>query len=59
MDVLSVDRLLQALQLALQATGARKVAVEEQRLKPAVEILDAPLALGPRRGNENGFDPEA
>src|SRR5258708_38543327 len=59
MDMLRVDRVLQALQFADQRAGTAEVPLEQPRLKPAVEVFDAALPLRPSGRGERRLDAKA
>jgi hypothetical protein len=57
--MLRIDRLLPALQFALEGAHPGEVTLKEPGLEPAVEVFDAALALGSGRWNEHRLDLEA
>lgn len=57
--VLCVDRLLQPLEFAFQGAQVRVPTLEQAWLEPAVEMLDAPIAVGSSRWDEHRLDAEA
>lgn len=58
LNMLLVDRLLQAQQFAFECTDLRVMALKQSRLKPAMEMFDTAIVLWTARRDQKYFDPE-